>query len=359
APHVMDTERDIPPAAAPGASLSDLAVVPLPDLPAGIREFLYEDLLNSLPAAIYTTDAAGRLTFYNEAAVAFSGRRPTLGSDEWCVTWRLYHLDGRPMPHDQCPMAVALRENREVRGVEAIAERPDGSRIVFQPYPTPLRDADGNVVGGINMLVDVTERKQGEERQRLLLHEVNHRANNLLSVMQSFVTLTQAADVSSYRDVLDGRLRALAVAHSLLAESRWHGADLARLISEELAPYMEAGESGVWLQGSTIPLIPAAAQSLAMIIHELATNAVKYGALSVQGGKLNVQWHPEGNNVTLRWTEAGGPAVRQPTRTGLGSSVIERCAAQLGGSLSRQWPAEGLKVELCWPLQPSQPAPAG
>src|SRR5690606_40793790 len=129
------------------------------------------------------------------------GRRPILGSDEWCVTWRLYRLDGSPMRHDECPMAVALKEGREVRGVEAIAERPDGSRIVFLPYPTPLRDAQGNIVGGINMLVDITERKEAEERQRLLLHEVNHRANNLLSVLQSVVALNVAPEVPSYREV--------------------------------------------------------------------------------------------------------------------------------------------------------------
>src|SRR5574341_391284 len=112
------------------------------------------DLIDSLPAAIYTTDAGGRLTHFNQAAVAFSGRVPELGTDRWCISWKLYHPDGRPMPHDECPMAIALKENRIVRGADVIVERPDGTRIWCAPYPTPLRDATGRVIGGVNMLID-------------------------------------------------------------------------------------------------------------------------------------------------------------------------------------------------------------
>jgi len=126
------------------------------------------ELLDALPAAIYTTDAAGRLTYYNAAAVQLAGRVPDLGSDEWCVTWRLYWPDGTPLPHDECPMALALKTGRPVRGVEAIAERPDGTRVPFMPYPTPLHDASGNVVGAVNMLVDLTERSQAEQVRQLL-----------------------------------------------------------------------------------------------------------------------------------------------------------------------------------------------
>ena len=107
-------------------------------------------MLDALPVAIYTTDAAGRITFYNQAAADLAGRRPELGKDEWCVTWRLYWPDGTPMRHEQCPMAVAIREDREVRGERAVAERPDGGRVPFMPYPTPLRDEAGRVVGAVN-----------------------------------------------------------------------------------------------------------------------------------------------------------------------------------------------------------------
>src|SRR6195256_3291917 len=126
------------------------------------------ELLQNLPAATYTTDAAGRITFYNEAAVAFWGCRPTLNSDQWCGSWRLYWPDGTPLPHDQCPMAIALKERRAVNGQEAVAERRDGTRVPFMAFPSPLRDDSGALVGAVNMLVDITERKRTEEiAQRL------------------------------------------------------------------------------------------------------------------------------------------------------------------------------------------------
>ncbi len=130
------------------------------------NERRFREMIDALPAAIYTTDAEGRLTHFNPAAVEFSGREPKLGTDHWCVSWKLYHADGRPMPHDECPMAVALKEGRVLREVEAVAERPDGKRVWFTPYPTPLRDLQGKIVGGINMLVDITERKKAEKALR-------------------------------------------------------------------------------------------------------------------------------------------------------------------------------------------------
>ncbi len=128
----------------------------------------FRQLLEALPAAVYTTDADGRITFYNQAAVEFSGRKPELGSDRWCVSSRLYAADGKPIRHDECPMAVALKEDRPVRGIEAIMERPDGTRVHFLPFPTPLHDASGALIGGVNMLVDITDRKIAEaSRQQL------------------------------------------------------------------------------------------------------------------------------------------------------------------------------------------------
>jgi PAS domain S-box-containing protein len=122
----------------------------------------FRDILNALPAAIYTTDRDGYVTFYNRAAAEFAGREPALGVDKWCVTWRLYQSDGRPLPLDQCPMAVALKERRPIRGLEVIAERPDGARIPAMPFPTPMYDEAGEFVGGINMLVDISRLKGAE-----------------------------------------------------------------------------------------------------------------------------------------------------------------------------------------------------
>jgi PAS domain-containing protein len=117
-------------------------------------------VLATLPAPIYTTDADGWITLYNKACIHFAGRTPTLGEDRWCVTWKLYGEDGSHLPHEHCPMAVAIREKRAVRGAVAAAERPDGTRVMFAPYPTPLIGEDGDIVGAVNILIDVTDHRQ-------------------------------------------------------------------------------------------------------------------------------------------------------------------------------------------------------
>jgi len=123
------------------------------------------EALDTLPVPVYVTDADGVITYYNRACVRFAGRRPQVGRDNWCVTWKLYSEAGQFLPHDQCPMAVAVREKRAVRGIEAVAERPDGTRINFLPYPTPLIDPDGRLVNAVNMLIDITEQKQTQAQR--------------------------------------------------------------------------------------------------------------------------------------------------------------------------------------------------
>jgi PAS domain S-box-containing protein len=314
------------------------------------REVIYRDLLNALPAAIYTIDADGRITFYNEAAVAFSGRRPTLGIDSWCVSWKLFWPDGTPLPHDQCPMAVALKEGRAVRRLEAVAERPDGSRVNFIPYPTVFKDADGKVVGAVNMLVDITERKAANEHHRLLSNEVDHRANNLLAVVQALVRMADAPTVPELKRSLEGRIKALAHAHVLLAQSRWTGVDLQHLVSEEIAPYMGGAAPRVWQSGPVLTLEPPVAQSMAMIIHELATNAAKYGALS-GSGQVMIDWQQNSaERLVFRWTETGGPQVGERQTTGQGCRMIEKAARGLQGAVRFDWRPEGLVFELSAPV---------
>lgn len=118
--------------------------------------------LDDLPAAIYTTDENGTITFYNHACVTLAGRTPAVGVDKWCVSWKLYTTEGQALPHDKCPMAVAVREQRPVRGARAVAERPDGTRIAFEPYPTPLFDGEGKLAGAVNLLVEAPTRANAE-----------------------------------------------------------------------------------------------------------------------------------------------------------------------------------------------------
>src|SRR4051812_14849416 len=248
---------------------------PAPSDP-GSHEKQFRDLLQALPAAIYTTDADGRITFFNRACVEFAGRTPKIG-EMWCVTWKLFWPDGTPLRHEDCPMAIALKENRPVRNVEAIAERPDGSRICFMPYPTPLRDETGQLLGAVNMLVDITTRKQAEERMMLLTGEVDHRANNLLAVIQAILRLTKADTAEEFQAAFQGRLSALANVQRLFSVSRWTGTSIQTIIQEELRPY---GSARVSMTGIDVQLPASLAQAIAVAVHELATNAAKHGSLS-------------------------------------------------------------------------------
>lgn len=147
------------------------------------RDRLSRDVLQALPVAIYMTDAAGRITFINDAAVRFAGRQPMPG-EEWCVSWKLFHADGRPMPHAECPMAMALRQRRPIHGEEAIAERPDGRRIMFAAYPTPLFDEAGTLVGAVNLLVDITEHRKIEQALQDLNDTLEQRVAHRTSAVE-------------------------------------------------------------------------------------------------------------------------------------------------------------------------------
>ena len=146
-------------------------------------------VLDRLPVPIYTTDADGAVTYWNRACVDFAGREPKLGQDKWCVTWKIYTTNGDFLPHDQCPMAQAIREKREIRDVVAIAMRPDGSRRAFTPYPTPLFDDHGNLTGAVNMLVDVTDEQadvlaaQAQRCRRLANATYDRETCSVLSAM--------------------------------------------------------------------------------------------------------------------------------------------------------------------------------
>ena len=156
-------------------------------------------MLEALPVAIYTTNASGKITFYNRAAADFAGRRPQLGRDEWCVTWRLYQPDGTPLPHNECPMAVALKERRPVRGEEAIAERPDGTRIPFRAYPTPMFNGAGELIGAINMLMDIRDQKRVQAealRVRMLL--AAEEQSNPLTMLIRHLRSVIASDTDPY-----------------------------------------------------------------------------------------------------------------------------------------------------------------
>ena len=469
-------ENDLP---GPAIRILDALARPADDLAAlasGRIDGTARAILEALPVAVYMTDAEGRITFYNTAAAALWGCAPELGIAEFCGSWRLYWSDGTPMRHAECPMALALEQGKPVRGMEAIAERPDGSRVPFIPYPTPLHDTSGQLVGAVNMLMDITDRKQIEssahllaavvessddaivskdlngivaswnrgaerlfgytaeemigksitivipsdrlheeadvlgrvrrgeridhyetirrrkdaslvdisltvspirggdgrivgaskiarditERKRaqlrheLLTREIHHRTKNLFAVVQSVVSRS-FADKRSLQDAeaaVLSRLRSLAQTHVMLIEKEWQGADIAEVVRVEMGPY--AGR--VTIEGPPVMLTAQAAQNFALAVHELATNAAKYGALSNPDGRVEIIWtvgRPNGHRAfRFCWQERNGPPVDQPTRRGFGSAVLEQVMAEYFDLTPRiEFAADGVRYELSGSLE--------
>ncbi|HVZ99300.1 MAG TPA: response regulator [Caulobacterales bacterium] len=193
-------------------------------------------------------------------------------------------------------------------------------------------------------------------RQDLLAREVDHRAKNALAVIQSIVTLTRAETSTDFAQAVHGRIHAMARAHSLLAQSRWDGADFTRLINEELEPY--AAIDRLRVSGPVVLIKPMVAQNIALAIHELATNAAKYGALSAPDGRVKVDWELDGDCLKVRWAESGGPAVTKPSKIGFGAKVIRAgVTAQLGGEVDFEWRKAGLVCTMLLPREHFTPAP--
>jgi PAS domain S-box-containing protein len=214
----------------------------------------------------------------------------------------------------------------------------------------PGLDERGHVVRVSGITIDITDRKKAEEHQMLLAREVDHRARNALAVVQAIVRLTRATTTRAYVEAVEGRIGALAQAHTLLSESRWQGADIRRLVDEELAPYRSAAAPRVSVAGPPIFLPPDRAQAVALALHELATNAAKYGALSAAAGEVRINWDLEARTLVLRWSELRGPRVSPPTMQGFGTKILNASIqGQIGGGVTWDWQPEGLQCTLSIP----------
>jgi PAS domain S-box-containing protein len=445
------------------------------------QEKAFRRLLGSLPAAIHTTDTSGHITYCNKAAVDLWGVNPELGKDKCSDLGRLYYPDGTLMPVDLCPTKLCLTEGRAIPGREALFERPDGRRVPIIPYPAPLLDESGAVVGVVSMKldiserkkaeaaladrnaqlalarkvalvgshtydcvtgitslspgtavlyglpegttelsreesrarvhaddleqleeefqralgeqrrefvsefriaradnnevrwiearstvsydaagrpsslasmsIDVTERKRTEDHQALLISELDHRVKNVLACVTA---IAQHASESNpckedFLEALNGRIRSLANTHILLSQSRWHGVDLAELVRTELAP---CGNRSTLIEGPSLTVLAEAAQTVAMVLHELATNAAKYGALSNRSGQVSVVWHWQSNGsacrgLALEWRETGGPPIGTCHSSGHGTSVIrDLIPYELGGTVDYVLASDGVRCKL-------------
>ena len=204
--------------------------------------------------------------------------------------------------------------------------------------------------GASKIARDISERKQNEARIEVLAREAEHRAKNVLATVQATVNLTQSDTPAGLKKAIRGRIQALANVHKLFGESRWTGAELHKLSRRSLPPYLQDGDGRARIDGPTLLLQPDMAQAIAIVLHELATNAAKYGALSVPDGHVQVEWsRTVDGRLVLRWTETDGPLVEPPARRGFGTRVIEGMISQLNGKIRFDWRAEGLACEIALP----------
>lgn len=240
-----------------------------------------------------------------------------------------------------------IRRGDRIDHFETLRQRKDGSIIVVSLTISPVKDADGNIVGASTIGRDITQRKRNEEKIATLAREAEHRGKNLLASVQAVVSLSRADTPEGLKEAIEGRIKALADVHSLFVESRWVGAELSAIARQELAPYSEKNQKSVRIDGPRTVLAPNAARAIAMTLHELATNAAKYGSLSAAEGHVDLTWQRgTDGQVILRWAEASGPVVRKPARRGFGSRVVEGMIGQVQGKARFDWRPEGLVCEI-------------
>ena len=325
----------------------------------------YRVLFELGPLAVYSCDVAGNIQNFNRRSAELWGREPVLGDidERFCGSFKLFRPDGSFLPHEQCPMAEVLSGKiPEARDVEALIERPDGSRIFVVANIRPLKNQRGEITGAINCFYDITERKEAEQRQQLLTDELAHRSKNLLAVIQAVASrsLSGTRSLAEAREVLSQRIHALARSQSALAAEGFRGAQVAEIIRLEF----EGFSGRVTASGPDVILHPRLAQTFTLVIHELATNASKYGALSLADGAVVIVWSIEGEHGAARfrfqWQECGGPPVVPPTRQGFGRILLERAAAQdFGTSPNINFAPEGLVYEIDAPLSAVEVAGGG
>jgi len=296
--------------------------------------------------AIISKNLDGIITSWNTSAQRLFGYLP----DE--VIGKSVTILIPPERRDEEEVILRLiRRGHRIEHYETVRQRKDGSLIEVSLTVSPIKGAEGQVVGASKIARDISERKRSEAQISALAREAEHRAKNLLANVKAMVKLSQADTLEGLKEAIAGRIEALANVHSLFAQSRWTGAELGRLVKQELSPYSGDGDGRTRVDGPPTMLKPEVAQAIAVALHELATNAAKYGALSVPTGQVHVVWSPAADgHLVLRWTETGGPSVNPPTRRGFGTRVVETTIqGQVGGQVRLDWHAEGLACEIVLP----------
>jgi PAS domain S-box-containing protein len=319
-----------------------------------------EALLHALPVGVFIAQDAQCSNIQMNPAGAAMLQLPLManasksGADADRLPFRTFK-NGVEIAPENLPMQRAARTGEPVTGEEVELVFSDGTSRVLYEHASPLFDASGAVRGCVGVFDDVTERKRADRHQKLLIGELNHRVKNTLAIAQSIASLTlrESPDPAVFKEAFSARLAALAHTHSLLTATSWKGVSLRELTLTALKPFESRGKA-IRIDGPPIMIKPDTAVTLSLVLHELATNAAKHGALSSPDGRLSISWnktnsHPVG--LELRWREEDGPAVIAPRRTGFGSRLIGASASQLGGTVDLNYRPEGVEAHFFFALE--------
>jgi PAS domain S-box-containing protein len=302
-------------------------------------ERLLRTIVDAAPGLIYAKDRQGRMLLANLSVM-------DLINKPWSAVMGRTDDD---FLDDKVQAAMVMANDRRIMEtgqtdeMEELVGTDDGHVRVWLSKKTPLRDGNTDIVGLVGVSVEITERKRDENRLRLLVHELNHRVKNTLAVVQATAAQTLRGIDAGVRHMFEGRLQALSAAHDVLTHEFWVGADLNDIVTKVLAPHDDPERQRFRIFGPRLRLLPRAAVALSMGLHELATNALKYGALSQDDGAVEITWQVTGGRFYLTWMERGGPLVVEPVRRGFGTRLIERSLAQdLGGPTRLSFAPDGV-----------------
>ena len=303
----------------------------------------YDTALRGSHVAVFTQDLDLRYTSLSKAL---------FGRDSAEILGR---TDNDILPQESAAAIMAIKrdvlDSGHPKDAEVRVDTGTGVRW-YDLHIEPLRDVTGGVVGLTCAAVDITERKEGEAHLRLLMRELTHRSKNLLAVIQAMArqTARQGGTVANFLERFGARLQALSRSHDLLVQESWHGASLEDIVRSQLGQYLERDNPQVSLQGPDVQLKPEAAQSLGLALHELVTNAAKYGALSKPKGRVDIEWRLDSGGLEILWTENKGPKIGEPKRRGFGSLVIEHNLARaLEADVELTFAPEGLRCRIAVP----------
>ncbi len=299
-------------------------------------------IVQSSDDAIISKNLDGIITSWNRGAERIFGYTP----DE-AIGQPITMIIPKDRHDEEREILDRIGRGERIDHFETIRQTKDGDLIVVSLTVSPVKNAVGAIVGASKIARDISAQRRDQERIATLAREAEHRSKNLLASVQATVMLSRADTSEGLKQAIEGRIQALANVHSLFVESRWTGAELLTIATQELAPYAAPDATRVRVSGPQVVLEPNAAQAIAVTLHELATNAAKYGALSATEGRVDLTWQRDKDGrLIIRWQESGGPSVQAPSRRGFGGRVIEQMVTQLRGMAQFDWRREGLVCEI-------------